>query len=105
MKEKEDVLRFKVTVPPVYTELYDVLNKAGAYYRSKRLVQLAILGLSVEKGQLTTTAGSTNTATIGLSTNTTASAQPDKQLTKDPQKHYDIPENAAALIANMLESL
>ena len=89
-------LTFKVTVPPIYTELYDVLNKAGAYYRSKRLVQLAILGLSVERGQLTTTAGSTNT---------TASAQPDKQLTKDPERHYDIPENAAALIANMLESL
>ncbi|HQS58738.1 MAG TPA: hypothetical protein PLU16_07700 [Gallionellaceae bacterium] len=96
MKEKEDVLRFKVTVPPVYTELYDVMNKAGAYYRSKRLVQLALLGLSVEKGQLTTTS---------ISTNTAESTHPNNEPAKDTQRRYVIPENAAALIGDMLESL
>lgn len=92
---KDDSLRFKVSVSPTYAELHKQLEVAGPYYRSRRMLSLALLGLSLEKGHIVTS------APTPISTNTSSDAQPNL----DRLGHYSIPDDAAEAIGKMFDSL
>lgn len=97
----DDTLRFKVTISrKANPELYQYIEEAGAYYRSKRMLQLSQLGLSVTKGNQAIT-----------TTQVTSAHQPASQslpiIDSSSKEHngYSIPEGASAAIAAMFDSL
>lgn len=95
---KDDSLRLKVSVSPVYADLYKQLEEAGPYYRSRRLLNLALLGLSLEKGHLITTTPIPPAPILG-------NISPKEQAVSDKQKRYIIPDSAAAAIGAMFDSM
>ena len=107
MDEKDEVLRFKVTVNPVSSELYEVLYKAGKYYRSRKLLELALLGLAVEKGRLMISPPLvTAPAKLSVAVPAAPPTQPSSiNQSDEPQHKYQIPDCAAQLIGDMLDSM
>ncbi len=95
--DKHDALRFKVSVSPVYTELFDAVKQAGPYYRSRRLLNLALIGLAVERGQHSITS-------LQHAPAPTIAHMPVSGEQSDSAQHYNISECASKSIADMLDS-
>ncbi len=93
--DKHDALRFKVSVSPVYTELFETVKQAGPYYRSRRLLNLALIGLAVERGQ----------QSIAVLPAPTFTHMPISGEKSDSAQHYNISDSASKAIAGMLDSL
>lgn len=49
----DNKIRFKVTISQAYPALLEAMNQGKPYYRSRRLVELASLGLWLEQHGLT----------------------------------------------------
>lgn len=107
-------VKFRVTINQGHNELYDVFKKMPPYYRQKRLLQLAALGLAVE-GRF---AAGGLVAPVQPATNT-SSSQPKQSSRKKPAaaprnnvdsktedaRHYKITPNATDLLAGVLGDL
>lgn len=94
---KNDTLRFKVCVSAGYPEFYEHLKELGPYYRSRRLLELAHIGYSVQKGL----------AAQGehpVPTDEQSSPPPDA-LDGRKQGYYEIDESSASQLADMLDAL
>lgn len=91
---KEDSLRFKVCVSSGDPEFYEHLKEFGPYYRSRRLLELARFGFSVQKG-------------LGMSASHQAPAVsvPPKVSSGPQSTHYKFSEDAKTQIAEMLDAL
>ncbi len=106
-------LRFKVTVSQAEAELHELLSQAKPYYRSRRLMHLARLGLMVEKGQFTNAGPSPIVAAqplvIAVEKGHPTPAAPDvtkpSPATERPIHYAMISENASDAIGNLLGSL
>lgn len=93
---KKDTLRFKVCVSSGYPEFYEHLKEFGPYYRSRRLLQLAQIGFSLEKGMAIGAAHQMPALTV----------QPPAEASRSPrQTHYNFTEDATSQIAGMLNAL
>ncbi len=103
-----ETLRFKVTVSPSDVELYKIMDQAKPYYRSRRLIQLAHIGMLLEKGQLLNVAPAPNTAQIpvlAVDKSHLASAAKLTSSTAEKTTHYAITEDSSAAVARMLGAL
>lgn len=94
---KEGTLRFKVCVSSSYPEFFEHIKEFGPYYRSRRLLQLAEFGFSVQKG-------------LAMSASHQAPAvtapQPTTEVSSGPQlTHYAFSEDATTQIVGMLDAL
>lgn len=94
-----------------YPELFDVLKDAGRYYRGRKLLKLAMDGLSVRNGMVVLSGGSSRESTAAA----TASTPPTKAKAKAIERkqedvsssapHYAIPDSASELVGNMLDEM
>ena len=98
---KDDSLRFKVTISKqAYPELHQYIAEAGAYYGSKRMLQLALLGMSVTKGHQVIT---TQQVTSPYQPVSRTTAIVESSTTE--HSGYKIPASAAAAISKMFDTL
>ncbi len=95
--EKHDSLRFKVSVSAVYTELFEAVKQAGPYYRSRRLLNLALIGLAVERSQHSITS-------LRHAPAPTIAHMPISGEKSDSAQYCNISEGASKSIAGMLDS-
>jgi hypothetical protein len=95
--DKHDALRFKVSVSPVYTELFEAVKLAGPYYRSRRLLNLALIGLAVERSQHSITS-------LQHAPAPTIVHMPNSGEKSDSAQYYNISDSASKAIAGMLDS-
>lgn len=97
----DDALRFKVTISKkANPELHKYIEEAGPYYGSKRMLQLALLGMSITKGhQAIAMPPVTSTMQPTRNAGTTFESVPTKH------NGYQIPEGASAAIGKMFEGL
>lgn len=106
----DNKIRFKVTVSQAYQALLDEMNKGKPYYRSRRLVELASLGLRLEQGNFspaTPVSAAKQTVQVPQSippanTNhqTTVSDEPDQSET-----HYTIPDVTSGVLDGLFSYL
>lgn len=93
---KKDTLRFKICVSSASPELYGHLKEFGPYYRSRRLLQLAQIGFSIQNG---------------IAIQAPHQALPVKQLSPDEtrssvqQSYFPISEDVASQLEGMFDSL
>jgi hypothetical protein len=93
---KKDTLRFKVCVSSGYAEFYEHLKEFGPYYRSRRLLQLAQIGFSLQKGMAISAAIQMPAVTV----------QTPAEVSSSPrQTHYNFSDDATNQIAGMLDAL
>lgn len=99
--DKEDALRFKVSISKkAYPELHQYIQEAGPYYGSKRMLQLALLGMSVTKGHQVVT-----TPPVTWAPQPTPQTVSIIESSSTGDNSYHIPENATAAIGDMFDSL
>lgn len=96
LMSKKETLRFKVSVSSAYSEFYEHLKEFGPYYRSRRLLELARLGYSVQKAGAVVP---TNIVSPKIAPTTFGKPAPSQQ------SHYKFGENTESHIASMLDSL
>ncbi len=106
MSSKEDSLKIRINVSPQNVSLFEALQKYGPYYRSRRLVQLALLGLSVEQG-LSSTLIKSETATTGPANNmkTKPSAEQEIEVGQVRDNHYTIPKDGGNDLSEFFDFL
>lgn len=118
MKKNSDVaesvlpLFLRVRITQANPALRAVLSSIGPYYRVKRLVQLATLGLAVEEGRINflepgergVTSVSALTASAATISKTVVSEKPSVVDVAE-EKHYIIPEGAAAAMGSLFDSM
>lgn len=98
-----NVMIFKVRIHEQHSALYDTLLAAGGYYRTKRLIYLAELGLASEQLRLRGGLTQTKELTPPLSVNEKFNPTQKKRTAiadADSKEHYHIPtsvESQAAL--------
>lgn len=93
---KKDSLRFKVCISSGDPEFYEHLKQFGPYYRSRRLLELARFGYSIQKGSAVL---ATRLAPTEIAPRILDEPNPSQQL------HYKFSESAASQVADMLDSL
>lgn len=93
---KKDTLRFKVCISSGDPEFYEHLTEFGPYYRSRRLLELARFGYSIQKGGAVVAQQLTPVEVPPRTLDESESSQ---------QSHYKFSENATSQIAGMLDSL
>ncbi len=101
----DNKLRFKVTVSQAYPALLEAMNQGRPYYRSRRLVELASLGLWLEQHGLTpvntvSTGNQTVPTVIKSRINLSSGTNPPTAINVEPdesEKHYTIPDDPEAL--------
>jgi hypothetical protein len=97
------VMIFKVRIHEQHSELYDTLLAAGGYYRTKRLIYLAELGLASEQSRLSSglTQAIERTPPVSVKEKFNPTQKKRKVIADtDSKKHYQIPtsvESQAAL--------
>jgi hypothetical protein len=109
--ESISTINMRVRISQSSPPLYKVLSAIGPYYRVKRLVQLAALGLAVEEGKLslTTSIGTNSVESKPVATlSTTSSTNSINETEKLPSvenetKRYTIPPDAAEAMGNMFD--
>lgn len=91
-----DTLRFKVCVSSANPDFYQYLKEFGPYYRSRRLLELAQIGFSLQKGMAISAAHQAPAVSAPSPTEVSCSPQ---------QTHYQFTEDATNQIAGMLDAL
>jgi hypothetical protein len=107
---QDNKLRFKVTVSQAYPALLEAMNQGKPYYRSRRLVELASLGLWLEQNNLspaTPISTAKQAAQVPQSIppensnhQTTVSDEPDQSET-----HYTIPDVTSGVLDELFSYL
>lgn len=105
MDEAKDVLRIQLRVSRfAYPEIFDILAEVGPYYKSKRLMQLALDGLNARRSLIPI-------QHVPCLTLVQASASMNKEETVAVKElgyseiHYKISVSSAAAICSMLDEI
>lgn len=97
MNKPKDVLRIQMQVSKfAYPEIFEILVGVRPYYKSKRLMQLALDGLNARRGLIApalTPAPTHREETVAVNEPTYS------------EPHYKISESSATAICNMLDKI
>jgi hypothetical protein len=102
----DNKIRFKVTVSQAYQALLDEMNKGKPYYRSRRLVELASLGLRLEQGNFSAaTHVSTAKQTVQVPQSIPpANANQQTSVNEEPvqsETHYTFPDVTSGVLDDL----